>query len=124
MKKIVISVGDSVRSADAYEYPLKNEPKSDAVKVMVNGVECRGRTTSGRGKSAIPNYYLYFVEGSTLFYVKSTAAEVIAYRAGGVTIVNEGATALPTPVETVSAEPVAAETPAEAPKARRVRVKA
>jgi hypothetical protein len=117
MKKIVIANGDGVRSAEAYEYPLKNEPKGDAVKVMVNDVECRGRTTSGRGKSAIPNYYLYFVEGDKLFYVKSSAAEVLEFRAGKLTLVDEGAV-----VEAAKALETVAETATEPAKPRRVRV--
>ena len=117
MKQVQVTIGSSVRVADAYEYPTKNEPKSDAVKAVVNGQTTRGRTTSGRGKSAIPNFYIYFIEGDKLYYFKSTAAEVAEFRKGAAVIIDK-----PTGEQPKAEAPVA-ETKEE-PKARRQRVKA
>lgn len=117
MKQVSVTIGSSTRVADAYEYPTRHEPKSDAVKTVVNGQETRGRTTSGRGKSAIPNFYIYFIEGDKLYYFKSTAAEVAEFRKGEAVIVNAVAGEQPK----AEAEPEALK---EEPKARRQRVKA
>lgn len=120
MKQVQVTIGSSVRVADAYEYPTKNEPKSDAVKTVVNGQETRGRTTSGRGKSAIPNFYIYFIEGDKLFYFKSTAAEVAEFRKGEAVIIDKAAGEQPK----ADPAPAGEQKPQEEPKARRQRVKA
>jgi hypothetical protein len=75
MKQVNIAINGVSRTANANEYPIRLEPKGEPFKVTLNGVEVRARKTSGRGKSAIPNHYLYFIEGERMFYVKVSPAE-------------------------------------------------
>src|SRR6478609_8302257 len=86
MKKITITTAAGTREANANEYPLRSEPKSPAFEVQVNGVKCRARATSGKGKSAVNNHYFYFVEGQTMFYVRTTPDELAALKAEGASV--------------------------------------
>lgn len=117
MKKIVIETKAGSREANANEYPIRLEPKSPAFDIEVNGVKCRARATSGKGKSAIPNYYFYFVEGDAMFYVRSTPDEIAALRAGEGKVKNAAIVVAAPDSEPVPAKE--AEEAEEAPKARR-----
>lgn len=125
MKKVILAVGDTRREANANEYPLRSEPKSDAFEIVANGAKVRARSTSGKGKSAVNNFYLYFVEGSTLYYVRSTPDEIARAKRGELSITDAPVVAAAvdtTPAPAPAAEPPKAE-PA-APKRRRVAAKA
>jgi hypothetical protein len=125
MKKVIIQIGSTKREANANEYPMRYEPKSDAVKGQANGKETRIRFTSGKGKSAINNHYIYFVEGEILFFTRSDAGEVERAKKEPVVIIDavETQAALP-PTEPAKDTTPAPETPKEAPKGRRQRAKA
>lgn len=127
MKKITIQIGETKREANANEYPMRYEPKSPFVKGQANGKETRVRFTSGKGKSAINNHYIYFVEGDILYFTRSDAAEVERAKKEPVIILDatEPQAALPPTVPVAATEtPKADEAPKEAPKGRRQRVKA
>ena len=80
MKKFSLTIGQTTRSVNANEYNVS--PKTGEFKATVNGVESSAWTTSGRGKSAINNHYIYFKDGPTLYYTKSDASEVVEARKG------------------------------------------
>lgn len=120
MKKVSLTIGTVTREANGNEYPLRSEPKSPAVKGEANGAESRVRFTSGKGKSAINNHYLYWVEGDIMFYTRVTADELTRAKTEPVVILDakETQAAVPSPTQ------APAETPQEDAKPRRQRVKA
>lgn len=122
MKKVILSLGEVSREANANEYPLRAEPKSAPGKAVANGVEVRTRFTAGKGKSAINNYYLYWVEGETMFYTRVTAEELARAKTEAVVIADakEPQAAVPSPAPT----PAAAPEPTEPAKPRRRRASA
>ena len=119
MKKIIVTTAFGAREANANEYPMRLEPKSPSFEVEVNGVKCRARATSGKGKSTINNHYFYFIEGDQMYYVRSTPDEIAKLKAGEGTITDkkEEVAATDTPVPTPPAAEVVQ--PTEAPKKRR-----
>lgn len=99
MKKVSLTIGSLTREANANEYPLRSEPKSNPGKAQANGVEVRTRFTSGKGKSAINNHYLYWVEGDVMFYTRVTAEEIAKAKTDAVVIADakEPQAAVPSP---------------------------
>lgn len=108
MKKFSLTIGSSTRSVNANEYNVA--PKTGGFKATINGVESDAWTTSGKGKSAINNHYIYFKDGATLYYVKSDASEVVEARKG-FQAATEGAAA-----QADAPAAPASETPAPAPQ--------
>lgn len=125
MKKVILSLGSLSREANANEYPLRSEPKSAPGKAQANGVEVRTRFTSGKGKSAINNHYLYWVEGETMFYTRVTAEELAKAKTEAVVIADakEPQAAVPSPVASGDVTPLPSASP-EPAKPRRQRAKA
>jgi hypothetical protein len=128
MKKVTLTIGGVSREVPANEYPMRFLPKKDAGLALVNGKDSITRFTEGRGKSAINNHYIYFVEGDKLYFLRSTAAEVAAARKEKIIVVdiNEAIAAGEQPQPAAEPEPEKVEEtkPVEKPKARRQRVKA
>lgn len=133
MKKVTITIGNVTREANGNEYPMRAEPKSTPVKGQANGSETRVRFTSGKGKSAINNHYLYWVEADTLFYTRVTADEIARAKTEPIVILDakEPQAAVPSPkVDAPASETTDEEkahaiiAPTSAPKARRKGAKA
>jgi len=81
MKKFSVTIAQNeAREVNANEYSVS--PKLGAFDVTVCGKESKAWTTSGKGKSAINNHYIYFKDGATLYYFKSNAVEVEQARKG------------------------------------------
>lgn len=118
MKKIILTIGNVSREANGNEYPLRGEPKSTPVTGTANGAPSRVRFTSGKGKSAISNHYLYWVEGETLFYTRVTSDEIAHAKVEPIVIADasEPQAAVPTPK--VEPEQAAAKEPAKARRQR------
>jgi len=122
MKQVTVMIeGQEYRVVNANEYSVT--PKTNEFKMTANGVECSAWSTSGKGKSAVNNHYLYWREGKTLFWFKSDASEIVAARTLGFKIV-DGDQVAPLLKEIADQRGEQAQEPAgEQPKARR-RVKA
>lgn len=88
MKKFSIATAAGVRVVNANEYSVA--PKTNTFSALVMGVESFAASTAGKGKSAIPNFYLYFREGNALYYFRSTPDEIAAARATGLVVDAEG----------------------------------
>lgn len=80
MRKFNITIGSSTREVNANEY--NTFPKTGHFEATINGAKGPAATTSGKGKSAVNNHYVYFKEGSQIFYFKSDAVEVVAAQKG------------------------------------------
>lgn len=119
MKKFAIKTISGIREINANEYSVA--PKTNTFEATVNGNKEFAASTSGKGKSAIPNYYLYFRESGTLYYFRSNPEEIEAAKKGFEVANSVEAFAEPeTPPETEPEAPAEPETVAaepEAPKA-------
>lgn len=80
MKKFAIKTASGIREINANEYSVA--PKTNTFEATVNGNKEFAASTSGKGKSAIPNYYLYFRESGTLYYFRSNPEEIEAAKKG------------------------------------------
>lgn len=125
MKQVTVRIGNqATRVVNANEYSVT--PKTNEFKMTANGAECSAWSTSGKGKSAVNNHYLYWKEGKTLFWFKSTAEEIINARTKGF-VIEDGDTTAGEPIPfanqnidgTLDVEVAGGEQPQEAPKARR-----
>ena len=115
MKKFSITLGGQTNEVNASEYSIA--PKTNTFTVKLDGKDVFAATTSGKGKSAINNHYIYFREGEQLYYFKTSAEGVT--QAKEMTIANIGAKpaeAAPQGEQTPAATP---EAPKEKPKSRR-----
>lgn len=114
MRKFNVLIGSSIaREVNANEYSVW--PKTNHF-TAADGHEAA--FTSGKGKSAVNNHYIYFKHEGVIYYFKSHAGEVKDAQAH----FEIGAGSTPTVTETPAAEPAPAQ--AEPPKARRQRAKA
>jgi len=116
MKKFAIATPAGVRVVNANEYSVS--PKLGEFSAIVKGDVSPAWSTAGRGKSAVPNYYLYFREGSTLYYFRSNPAEIAAARESFV-VDDEKEIDRLTPAERGDEETVEIEPSAPAPKRTR-----
>jgi hypothetical protein len=81
MKKFNVAIAGVAREVNANEYSVS--PKTGVFDAQVfDGGTTQAWTTSGKGKSAINNHYIYFKDGDQLFYFKSNAVEVVEARKG------------------------------------------
>lgn len=114
MKKFEVLIGSEIaREVNANEYSVA--PKTNGFSSAC-GKDCW--TTSGKGKSAVNNHYVYFRYETVLYYFRASAEEVKAVREHFEIAAKSGAKA---PVEVPAAVDAP---PVEAPKAKRVRAKA
>jgi hypothetical protein len=82
MRKFYISFSDnSAIEKNANEYSVY--PKTNTFGAKFDGKEITAAFTSGKGKSAIPNYYLYFRdEKNSIFYFRSSPDEIESAKKG------------------------------------------
>ena len=76
MRKFFISfAGNTAIEKNANEYSVY--PKTNTFPALFDAKEITAAFTSGKGKSAIPNYYLYFRDSAnSIFYFRSNPAEI------------------------------------------------
>ena len=125
MKKFFIRIAASTpREVNANEYNVT--PKTNGFGSIVDGAPGEAWSTSGKGKSATPNFYLYFKQDGVLYYFRSTADEIDQARKAGFEVSSKGSDAFEVTAEDEQApetsEPAAepqAETAPETPKVRR-----
>ena len=115
MRKFFISfAGNSAIEKNTNEYSVY--PKTNTFGAEFDGSSITAAFTSGKGKSAIPNYYLYFRdEKNSIFYFRSNPDEIEAAKKGFAIYSTE-----PSPVEVPTETPEADAEP-EAPKAPKSR---
>jgi hypothetical protein len=92
LKKFAIKTSLAIREINANEYSVF--PKTNTFTATVKGISEFAASTSGKGKSAIPNYYLYFRSEGTLYYFKSNPEEISAAKGSSGFIVAESIEAL------------------------------
>jgi hypothetical protein len=127
MKQVTVIIGNqTTRVVNANEYSVT--PKTNGFKMVANDVECDAWSTSGKGKSAVNNHYLYWREGKTLFWFKSSAEEIVNARTAGFMVRDgdqsqapAGEQEQPAEVSTEAHDSVGGEQPAASAKRVRVR---
>lgn len=107
MRKFNILIGSASLFVNASEYSVA--PKTNGFQTA-DGHDAW--TTSGKGKSAVNNHYIYFRHGATLFYFKATPEQLVEARAH-MEVIPESVSQAPVVEAVVEAEVVVA------PKARR-----
>ncbi len=80
MKKFNVTIAAVTREVNANEYSVS--PKTGVFEASICGKTGQAWTTSGKGKSAINNHYIYFKDDAVLYYFKSNAVEVVEARKG------------------------------------------
>ena len=119
MRKVFISFSSlPAIEKNANEYSVF--PKTNTFGAKFDDKEISAAFTSGKGKSAIPNYYLYFRdEKNAIYYFRSNPEEIEAAKKGFAVYSVEPKAAEPEPLGTYAEEEAKreAETPSEAPEA-------
>jgi hypothetical protein len=82
MRKVFISFENSPAvEKNANEYSVY--PKTNTFGAYYDGNSITAAFTSGKGKSAVPNYYLYFRdEKGAIFYFRSSPSEIESAKKG------------------------------------------
>lgn len=82
MKKFSITLASDEQAFEVNANEYSVSPKTGLFEATVCGKVSQAWTTSGKGKSAINNHYIYFKDGDQLFYFKCTAVQVLEARKG------------------------------------------